>query len=155
MKKMLLSVFALSVALVACNESEAKQETAAPAAQPAVAQAPAAAPAPAAKPAEEGRMAHVKTVDWAKAEEMAKNGAMYLDVRYPEELMKGYVPNAKNIPINELLTRIGELPKDKDILVYCRSGRRSEAATNLLMKNGFERVYNVAGGFLSYPQQQK
>ncbi|PWJ71863.1 MULTISPECIES: rhodanese-like domain-containing protein [unclassified Fibrobacter] len=152
MKKMLLSVFALSVALVACNESEAKQETAAPAAQPAVAQAPA-APAPEAKPAAENRMAHVKTVDWAKADEMAKAGAMYLDVRYPDELMKGYVPNAKNIPINELLPRMGELPKDKDILIYCRSGRRSEAATNLLMKNGFERVYNVAGGFLAYPQQ--
>ncbi|SHL32535.1 Rhodanese-related sulfurtransferase [Fibrobacter sp. UWEL] len=153
MKKMLFSVFALSFALVACNESNAKNEAAAPAAQPAVAQAPA-TPAPEAKPAAENRLAQVKTVDWAKAEEMAKNGAMYLDVRYPDELMKGYVPNAKNIPINELVARSGELPKDKDILIYCRSGRRSEAATNLLMKNGFERVYNVAGGFMAYPQQK-
>ncbi|WP_083540329.1 rhodanese-like domain-containing protein [Fibrobacter sp. UWEL] len=150
---MLFSVFALSFALVACNESNAKNEAAAPAAQPAVAQAPA-TPAPEAKPAAENRLAQVKTVDWAKAEEMAKNGAMYLDVRYPDELMKGYVPNAKNIPINELVARSGELPKDKDILIYCRSGRRSEAATNLLMKNGFERVYNVAGGFMAYPQQK-
>jgi len=153
MKKMLFSVFALSFALVACNESNAKNEAAAPAAQPAVAQAPA-TPALEAKPAAENRLAQVKTVDWAKAEEMAKNGAMYLDVRYPDELMKGYVPNAKNIPINELVARSGELPKDKDILIYCRSGRRSEAATNLLMKNGFERVYNVAGGFMAYPQQK-
>lgn len=153
MRKMLFSVFALSFALVACNESNAKNEAAAPAAQPAVAQATA-TPAPEAKPAKENRLAHVKTVDWAKAEEMAKNGAMYLDVRYPDELMKGYVPNAKNIPINELVARSGELPKDKDILIYCRSGRRSEVATNLLMKNGFERVYNVAGGFMAYSQQK-
>lgn len=148
----MFSILALSLAFVACNEN--KQEAAAPVAQPAVVQAPApAAPAPAAKTAD-NHLTHVKTVDWAKAEEMAKNGAMYLDVRYPEELMKGYVPNAKNIPINELVARVGELPKDKDILVYCRSGRRSEAATNLLMKNGFERVYNVAGGFLSYQPQK-
>lgn len=150
MKKMLFPVLALGFALVACNESDVKSETAAPAAQPAVAQAP----APAAKPAEDAQAPRINTIDWEKAEEMAKNGAVFLDVRYPEELMKGYVLNAKNIPVNELKSRLSELPKDRDILVYCRSGRRSEVATFFLKKNGFDRVFNVAGGYMAYSEMR-
>lgn len=149
MKKMILSVLAFGLILAACNENNAQKDAAPAAEKQAAVQAPAAKPVPAVEP----RIAQVKTIHWEKAQEMAAAGAMYLDVRYPEELMKGYVAGAKNIPLNELASRMGELPKDKDILIYCRSGRRSEAASNLLMKNGFERVYNVAGGYMAYPQQ--
>lgn len=85
--------------------------------------------------------------------EMNASGAMYLDVRNPDELNDGYAPHAVNIPLSELKYRLAEVPKDKDVLVYCRSGRRSEAATLILMRNGYDRAYNVLGGFLAYPKK--
>jgi rhodanese-related sulfurtransferase len=48
---------------------------------------------------------------------------------------------------------MGELAKDKDLLIYCRSGRRSDAATRILMEQGYDRVYNVLGGYLAYPKK--
>ena len=72
-----------------------------------------------------------------------------LDVRTPEEYYGdlGHLPNAKLIPYNEIENRIDELAdqKDKKIIAYCRTGRRSSIATYILKGNGFE-VYNMAGG---------
>ena len=43
-------------------------------------------------------------------------------------------------------------PKDKDLLIFCRSGKRSMAVSNLLIQNGYERVFNVVGGFMAFPK---
>ncbi|MDD5941919.1 rhodanese-like domain-containing protein [Fibrobacter sp.] len=95
----------------------------------------------------------IKSIDWNKALEMNAAGAVFVDVRNPPELNEGYAPNAVNIPLPELKQRVGELPKDKDLLIYCRSGRRSEAATRILMEQGYDRVYNVLGGYLAFPKK--
>lgn len=95
----------------------------------------------------------IKSIDWNKALEMNAAGAVFVDVRNPPELNEGYAPNAVNIPLPELRHRVGELPKDKDLLIYCRSGRRSEAATRILMEQGYDRVYNVLGGYLAFPKK--
>lgn len=95
----------------------------------------------------------LKSIDWDKAIEMSAAGAVFVDVRNPPELNDGYVSNAVNIPLPELKQRVSELPKDKDLLIYCRSGRRSEAATRILMEQGYDRVYNVLGGYLAYPKK--
>ena len=95
----------------------------------------------------------VPTVDWAKAFDMVQAGGQFLDVRNPEELREGYAPKTLRVPLSELKNRMGELPKDKDLLVYCRSGRRSEVAVKLLMNAGYDRVYNVKGGYMAYPQK--
>ena len=95
----------------------------------------------------------MQSIDWEKALEMNKNGAIFVDVRNPPELNEGYAPNAVNVPLGELKDRLGELPKDKDLLIYCRSGRRSEAATRFLMNQGYDRGYNVLGGYLAFPQK--
>ena len=72
-----------------------------------------------------------------------------LDVRTLEEYYGdlGHLPDAKLIPYNEIANRIDELSeqKDKKIIAYCRSGRRSAIATKILKENGFE-VYNMIGG---------
>lgn len=72
-----------------------------------------------------------------------------LDVRTLEEYYGdlGHLPDSKLIPHNEIAERIDELAdqKDKKIIAYCRSGRRSSIATNILKKNGFN-VYNMTGG---------
>lgn len=71
-----------------------------------------------------------------------------LDVRNPAELAVEQVPGAMNIPLPELRARLGELPRDREILVICRSGQRAYYATRILLQNGF-KVRNLAGGMLS------
>jgi rhodanese-related sulfurtransferase len=77
----------------------------------------------------------------------AKNGFL-LDVRNPVELAVENVPEAVNIPLPELRSRLGELPRDQEINVFCRSGQRSYYATRILLQNGF-KAKNISGGMLS------
>jgi sulfur-carrier protein adenylyltransferase/sulfurtransferase len=53
---------------------------------------------------------------------------------------------ARQIPLQELPQRLGEIEADANIIVYCRSGARSEMAARFMLGNGFERVTNLAGG---------
>jgi rhodanese-related sulfurtransferase len=71
-----------------------------------------------------------------------------LDVREPIELAVEGLPEALNIPLSQLRARLGELPRDQEIHVYCRSGQRAYYATRVLMQNGF-KVKNISGGMLS------
>jgi NADPH-dependent 2,4-dienoyl-CoA reductase/sulfur reductase-like enzyme/rhodanese-related sulfurtransferase len=75
-------------------------------------------------------------------------GAFLLDVRNPVELVVASVPGAVNIPLGELRGRLGELPRDRDILVICRSAQRAYYATRILLQNGF-KARNLSGGMLS------
>jgi NADPH-dependent 2,4-dienoyl-CoA reductase/sulfur reductase-like enzyme/rhodanese-related sulfurtransferase len=77
------------------------------------------------------------------------DGAFLLDVRNPAELEVENVPGALNIPLPELRARLGELPRDREIVVFCRSGQRAYYATRILLQNGFN-VSNLAGGMLSH-----
>ena len=77
------------------------------------------------------------------------NGGFLLDVREPVELAVEHLPQALNIPLGELRSRLEELPRDREILVVCRSGQRAYTATRMLAQNGFDaRV--VSGGMLSH-----
>ncbi len=77
------------------------------------------------------------------------NGGFLLDVREKIELAVEHVPEAVNIPLGELRSRLDELPRDREILVICRSGQRAYTATRCLLQNGFDaRV--ISGGMLSH-----
>jgi rhodanese-related sulfurtransferase len=78
----------------------------------------------------------------------AKNGFL-LDVREPVELVVENIPNAVNIPLGQLRSRLDELPRDKEINVICRSGQRAYYATRILMQHRFNAKC-VSGGMLSY-----
>jgi rhodanese-related sulfurtransferase len=69
-------------------------------------------------------------------------------VRNPPELAVESVPGALNIPLPELRGRLKELPKDREILVICRSAQRAYYATRILLQNGF-KAKNISGGMLS------
>lgn len=71
-----------------------------------------------------------------------------LDVRNPVELEVEHVAGAVNIPLPELRARLGELPRDQEINVFCRSAQRSYYATRILLQNGF-RVRNISGSMLA------
>ena len=75
-------------------------------------------------------------------------GAFLLDVREPQELVVESVRGATNIPLPELRGRLRELPKDREILVICRSAQRAYYATRILLQNGF-KARSLSGGMLS------
>jgi rhodanese-related sulfurtransferase len=92
----------------------------------------------------------VRTVapDALLARQAAKDrDLVVLDVRTPEEFAAGHVPGAVNVPHDQVAARLGELGKfrDNDVVVYCRSGRRSELALSVLEQAGFKRLGHLEG----------
>ncbi|MBW6471038.1 MAG: rhodanese-like domain-containing protein [Methanosarcinaceae archaeon] len=82
-----------------------------------------------------------------QAKQMIDNNEVFiLDVRTQEEFNAGYIEAATLIPVDELASRLGEVPEDAKILVYCRSGNRSVTASNILINAGYTEVYNMLGG---------
>ncbi len=78
-----------------------------------------------------------------KAREAVKNGAVIVDVRTVSEFRQGHIKGAVNLPIEEILKGNITLPKDKEIVVYCRTGSRSSVSANVLRTQGWS-VYDVA-----------
>ena len=74
----------------------------------------------------------------ADARTWVEEGALLLDVRSPTEFASGGLPAAKNIPVQSLSSRLGELEKERPIVVYCASGMRSSRAASMLKKQGFD-----------------
>lgn len=74
---------------------------------------------------------------------LLQEGAVYVDVRSPEEFAAGNAPGTINIPLPELGTRLDELSKASPVVLCCASGTRSGMAKLLLKKNGYSRVYNI------------
>lgn len=82
------------------------------------------------------------------ADALAKRnaGAFILDVREPSEWNEYHVPNSTLIPLGSLAARVNELPRDKEIVVVCRSGNRSATGRDVLRQAGFAQVTSLAGG---------
>ena len=78
----------------------------------------------------------------------AKPDGFYLDVRESVEIAVEPVPGAVNIPLGQLRARLGELPRDREIHVICRSGQRAYTATRILLQNGY-KARNLSGGILA------
>ena len=97
-------------------------------------------------------MADLSQEEWSEQFESDEN-AFLLDVRTPEEVEEGYIPNATNIDIylgQEFVTELEKLDKTKNYYVYCRSGQRSGQACAIMNKLGFENAYNLEGGFMNW-----
>jgi len=92
----------------------------------------------------------------SEAQEMMASGAPFvlLDVREPAEFADGYIPHATLMPLGTLRERapLEILDKDTQIIVYCRSGRRSAEAAALLLTLGFQNVFDL-GGILEWPYE--
>jgi NADPH-dependent 2,4-dienoyl-CoA reductase/sulfur reductase-like enzyme/rhodanese-related sulfurtransferase len=76
-------------------------------------------------------------------------GRWLLDVRTPQEYANGHIPGAVNVPVDELRSRLGELPQGRAIAVYCQVGQRGYLATRILRQAGFD-AGNVGGGYKTY-----
>ena len=97
-----------------------------------------------------------KLITPQEAKEVMDSGREHivLDVRRPDEFEKGHIPHAINIPHTEIYDRAQEVLKDKDalILVYCRSGRRSKFASQLLANMRYTDIREF-GGILDWPYE--
>ncbi len=80
---------------------------------------------------------------------------LVLDVRSAEEFATGHLPNAKNIPLKELDSRIKEIEKSKAhvVITVCASGVRSSSAVSILNKAGFEKAFSLDGGVAAWQSQ--
>lgn len=68
-----------------------------------------------------------------------------VDVRTADEFRSGYIPGAVNISLQELSQKLDKIPKDKPVIVYCRSGNRSAYAAQTLLKAGYADVMDLGG----------
>lgn len=92
------------------------------------------------------------TINGSQLQKMLNSNILILDVRSPGEYKSGHIPNSRNIPVDIISTKLSSLSqyKDSEIVVYCASGGRSSRASDILSKNGFNKVYNLSGGISSY-----
>jgi rhodanese-related sulfurtransferase len=95
----------------------------------------------------------------ALAERMASadSGLLVLDVRTAAEFDEGHIPGAVNIPYDSLAARIAELGPagEHDVVVYCRSGRRSAIALSTLKDAGFSRLFHLDGDWLRWSEEHR
>jgi rhodanese-related sulfurtransferase len=73
-----------------------------------------------------------------------------IDVRTPGEYQEGHIPGVANIPLDQLEKRIGEIPRDKKVVLICRTGNRSASGTKLLRDKGLTNVFNSKDGMTSW-----
>jgi rhodanese-related sulfurtransferase len=75
--------------------------------------------------------------------ELKKRGAVLIDVRSPGEYASGHAPGTLNIPLQEVQSRLNEIPTNVPVIVACASGTRSGMAKMVFKKGGFKEVYNI------------
>jgi hydroxyacylglutathione hydrolase len=86
----------------------------------------------------------------ALVDEVLGGEALVLDVRGEDEHAAGRIPASRNIPLRRLEERLGELPRDRGLVVYCQAGYRSAVAASLLQAHGWADVTNMQDGFAAW-----
>ncbi|MGI5920976.1 MAG: FAD-dependent oxidoreductase [Syntrophomonadaceae bacterium] len=91
----------------------------------------------------------VEVVHWYEVADKVKSGAFLIDVRTRAEVERGMVDGAYNIPVDDIRERMAEIPRDKEILLYCQVGLRSYIANRILRQHGYN-TKNISGGYKLY-----
>jgi rhodanese-related sulfurtransferase len=91
----------------------------------------------------------VQLAQWNEIASLDPAQTVLLDVRRPDERAKGFIPGSIHIPLDEIRSRMNELPRDREIIAYCQSGQRSFFACRILAQHGF-RVRNLTGSFRTW-----
>lgn len=91
-----------------------------------------------------------RLIHWNELDSLDKEHSLLLDVRTAEEHQNGHIPGSKHLALDELREHLDELPKDKEIILYCAIGLRGYLAYRILAQHGFTRIRNLSGGFRTY-----
>lgn len=89
--------------------------------------------------------AEVKDLSPEEAKKLYDQGVAFIDVREVEEYAQARIPGAGLVPLSEFVARYGEIPKDRPVVLYCRTGNRSWQAAAWLTAQGYANVYNLEG----------
>ncbi|MGC9362038.1 MAG: DsrE/DsrF/DrsH-like family protein, partial [Candidatus Syntrophosphaera sp.] len=92
----------------------------------------------------------MKIVHWHELKDWDEKDTLLIDVRLKDEFDLGTIEGAVNIPVDELRGRLDEIPKDKRVILFCGTGHRSYFAARILLQKGFENIYNLSGGYVTY-----
>ena len=99
-------------------------------------------------------MSDIPEIDVLEAKTRVQDGAVLVDVREQHEFDEAHIPGSLLIPLSDFPARFAELPKDKPLVMQCRSGARSLQAAQYLQENGYADVVNMAGGILAWEQAE-
>lgn len=92
----------------------------------------------------------VKVIQWRELDKLSKDEIFLIDVRTTGEFEFAYIEGAINIPVDDLRSRLFEIPKNKKIILYCAVGLRGYLASRILHQHGYTDVYNLSGGYKTY-----
>ena len=97
----------------------------------------------------------VKEICPTTTQDWVKNGALLVDVREQNEIeaLSYDVPNILHVPLSEFEDRFTEIPKDKDVVMVCRSGGRSLRAAGFLVNHGYDKVVNMQHGMIRWAEK--
>jgi len=100
---------------------------------------------------------HISQADLLARLDRKDPGVVVLDVRTAAEFAAGHVPGARNVSHDELAGRLDELTalRDKDVVLYCRSGRRTALAEDVLRKAGFTKLLHLDGDFIAWQAENR
>jgi len=93
---------------------------------------------------------HNQVFHWNQIPSFEPQNTLFIDVRTKEEYDLGTINGAVNIPLDELRARLDEIPKDKNIYVFCQVGLRAYVALRILSQKGYKNVANLSGGYKTY-----
>ena len=94
-----------------------------------------------------------RQIDSMQAHELIRDGnALVVDVREPHEFAAGRIPEAQLIPLGQIAHHVDTLKQhgERPIILSCRTGSRSEMVCRFLHEQGFENIYNLAGGVMGW-----
>lgn len=92
----------------------------------------------------------VRMIHWQELSQLNAKEVCIIDVRDEEERKAKFIRGSLHIPVNDLRSKLAELPKDKEIVVYCEIGLRGYVAYRILTQHGFTKVRNLCGGWVTY-----
>jgi rhodanese-related sulfurtransferase len=95
----------------------------------------------------------IEEIDLKKMQSLVDAGALLVDCREDEEVAEGMIPGAKHVALSEIHEQKAEIPSDKDVVFYCRSGKRSMKACEIVEEWTDKNLYSVAGGYLAYQEE--
>jgi len=89
---------------------------------------------------------HKSDITVAEAVALRDQGALFVDVRTTEEYSAAHVAGSVSIPLDQLQTRINEVPRDREVVVICASGTRAKTGRDMLVEAGYTKVACMTGG---------
>jgi len=88
----------------------------------------------------------IETISVDQAYQLYQDKVAFLDVRTPEEWQEYHIPGATLLPLDQLAANVDKLPRNQDLVIYCRSGNRSVEAARIMLDAGFDNIFSMDGG---------